>query len=549
MWITIKEELIVAKEQLESLKVASDTALEVKNTMGDIKDEYLFVKNFNLENELRSIVGDLGDLTYIDEFKDAKTNLRKFDLIRAEIGMRYKAEGRSQEEIDRANKRLDALQALEAIRNSYMDEAISPQSVTVKDMESRRTTAMLLMGSEAAEAKIKRMEDQIREKEKLAGELKWDADFLYYMKTDANMESGFFAGLLGMVFRTEDIYGALVEVSAVATLSLYIMVIFFAVRIMQESIDALSMKGGVLSVLTDMSKTTFLYILYSSLGLMIFGLIFLFNEIFSNFGNLNLIQDNLLSLREEMISSDKEYKDWIDQLRSYTAEVGGIITAPISWLGYKLMSLLYVFINEVSDFVFVIILGLVYILGFVLIPTSGMKNSLNLTKGWVGSFVFLALWAIIEPILLGFVYAVMNGSRDLLLEAYSGGVGTNSVTAWCLYTSLVLFSASLVKIISPFLAAYIAANQNVGAVAGGAIAGPSMLLMNNMLNRFTKEDSTARKIFDKMTPNDEGNRWRDKGSQVASDVMNTNMKDAGRYVKEGLGKMTDKFKGSGKNNE
>lgn len=181
------EQIKVLREDLEQMKFLSDTAKQTTEIMGAVQEEYDFINNFNLENEINNIVSDFADLTYIDELANAKNPEDKYNLIRGEIDKRFKEENQSGTDISKAEKdaleaRLRALEAYEVMRNKYMKEAMNPSAKTDKDLQSNISSSTSTLAALALEEKIRQKEQELLAKEKVMDQMRWDAEFTNYLR-------------------------------------------------------------------------------------------------------------------------------------------------------------------------------------------------------------------------------------------------------------------------------------------------------------------------------------------------------------------------------
>lgn len=173
------------------MKSVSDSAMKTRELMGAVQEEYHFVDNFNLDNEVNSIVSDFADLTYIDELSNVKDPEQKYNLIRMEINKRFKeSEGgvvnqdppRTEQDIEALERRLRALEAYEKMRDKYLKEAANSEAETDKDIQQRIASSTSMLAYIELERQIEEKERELMAKEKLLDQMRWDAEFVNYLE-------------------------------------------------------------------------------------------------------------------------------------------------------------------------------------------------------------------------------------------------------------------------------------------------------------------------------------------------------------------------------
>lgn len=353
---------------------------------------------------------------------------------------------------------------------------------------------------------------------------------------DSMEGGGFITRILVWLIDPQPIYDALAIISSMVAVSAWIYALSMSLRLIQESLATMNFSAAMSEAFGDFSKTTIIYLTYSSVGGIIFVMIFAFNELFEYFGSVNLINDKILELREILISTEKDHTDFVHGLLSYTADIGSVLTAPIVWTLYQLTSLVYVFLTQLIDVIFAIGVVIVFAFGFVAIGTENAKEPFRYTKGWLMSISMLFLWAILEPILLGLIYAMMIPGTEKIITYYaSSGTGATGISVWYLYTSIVLFFVILVKILAIWLAYIFSTNNSMGATLGGAATIPAALLFNQVLERLGNGGKAmSDKLLSGMAPDAKGTRKRDVAAQKMGDFMKSDVGDVGRKIKSGL---------------
>src|SRR5690606_19003346 len=109
-----------------------------------------------------------------------------------------------------------------------------------------------------------------------------------------------------------------------------------------------------------------------------------------------------------------EYEGFMLTVLKGVAVTANFMSLPFWWLLYQGTSVIYVVFNQAYGVLFAIAVGLTYIWGYIAIPTQVLKGELNLTRGWGLALSALFIWAILEPVLLGFLWFMLNGAESLI---------------------------------------------------------------------------------------------------------------------------------------
>jgi uncharacterized membrane protein YgcG len=354
---------------------------------------------------------------------------------------------------------------------------------------------------------------------------------------------GFISSIIVAVLNPEPIYEGMSYIAGIAAFFPWLYVVVIAVRLLNESQKALSFKSAISSAISDTSRTLLIFLIYTAGGALVFVLMFTLSDIFSNFGSVQTINSEMLDLRSSLTISAEDTKAWYEKAFEAFADTVTIPITAIIWVLFQLLSLAYVFLSQLIEILFAIAVVGLYAWGFLVIPTMTLGDEMNLSKSWKKSALTLFIWVIIEPIFLGVIWLMGSAASEYISNTYSGyGYGTNALTIWYLFSILMMFTVLLVRIITPFIAMYLARNDTfVGAIAGAAAAS-SALIMKQIMETAAGEGSLVREkvgaFFNNMAPNAEGVRHRDtlaRGGQRVGDFLNTPVSDLVSRVSGGLG--------------
>lgn len=344
----------------------------------------------------------------------------------------------------------------------------------------------------------------------------------------------------------EPIYKAMAGLSALGSVFFWLFPLFFAVRLLRES-HGLSVKAAVGKALGETTGSIKFYLIYSTFGLLFFGAIFHVADLFRHLGGVPAIEQSLHSFRSEMIQTPQQNNDWLEAAIKGAADLGNTLTVPLFYLLYNIVSVIYVFIKHLMMFLFALGFALCYAWGFVAIASNALPDSMKLMGGFVKTFMGLAVWAVIEPIAMRFIWLMQQTAEATLLSAYAGGLGTTAINVWTVFACVLLTVVAMVLIMLPFLAFRLASNQGLTDVLGMGGAAAGFLLGNQVAGTVAKAGAQGADLAGGLMPNSEGSRRRDMMFQSVSDpvssVMNADLvsKVGGAFnsANSGLGNLVD----------
>lgn len=337
--------------------------------------------------------------------------------------------------------------------------------------------------------------------------------------------------LTDMIVRTLDpaiVYENMTYVATVGAIIPWLIVLFGAIRLAQEASAGLSGKAALAEAMGDASKTLLMIIAYSGGGLLIFALIFVLADLFNNFGSTRLINREMLEMREILMADPEAQKAWYERVVMGMVDVANAPLAGLMWLIWQFLSVAYIALARLIDVMFAIGVALTYAWGFIAIPTRAMKDEFNLMPGLSKTILTLAIWVILEPILLFFVWLLSRGAVEYFAATYSGNdIGTTAITIWYVFSCVLMFLVLLIRIISPFLALYLARNDSmVGALGAGPAAVGAMVanqVIRKLADHGSNNDPSGQPEGGRpgMMPSAEGTRTRDRMAQGIGDVLHT----------------------------
>lgn len=324
------------------------------------------------------------------------------------------------------------------------------------------------------------------------------------------------------------VYENMTYIATVAAVIPWLVVLFSAVRIAQEATAGLSGKAALAEAMGDANKTLLMIIGYSGGGLLIFGLIFTLSDLFDNIGSTRLINREMLEMREILMADPEQQKAWYERVVMGIVDVANTPLSAVMWGVWHFLSVVYVFLSRLIDVMFAIGVALTYAWGFIAIPTRAMKGDFNLMPGLSKTILTLAIWVILEPILLFFVWLLSKGALEYVGVTYSGSdIGSTAISIWYVFSGILMFLVLLIQIIAPFLALYLARNDSMVGALGAGPAAIGAMVANQIITKLANMKSNDNNPNgggdgqQGMMPDSQGNRTRDRLAQGVSAALHT----------------------------
>lgn len=334
--------------------------------------------------------------------------------------------------------------------------------------------------------------------------------------------------LTDMIVRTLDpsiVYEKMTYVATIAAIIPWLIILFTAIRLAQETSAGLSGKAALAEAMGDVSKTLLMILAYSGGGLLIFALIFVLANLFNNFGSTHLINQEMLHMREILMADPDAQKAWYERVVMGVVDIANTPLAALTWVIWQFLSVAYIVLAQLIDVMFAIGVALTYAWGFIAIPTRAMKNEFNLLPGLSKTILTLAIWAILEPILLFFVWLLSRGAVEYFAVTYSGNdIGTTAITIWYVFSCVLMALVLLIRLIAPFLALYLARNDSMVGALGAGPAALGAMVANQVVRKLADHGSGGGQSEGGrpgMMPTADGGRTRDRFAQSVGDFLHT----------------------------
>jgi len=531
------------KSQLEEMKVANDTAMQARQTLSDVREEYEFVARFNPQAELQNIIDDFDDLTNLNELMKSKSFDERWALAYGEIDKRFKRVPRNSDDgaaALQAKAALEQLRVMNQLRDTYLNEAVNLDAhASDKDLQVRTASATSMTASLMIDQKIHDIEAQIGRTESVISALDWDREFMTFLDgKQTAFADGPISSFLVNVLNPKYIYENIFKLTALIGFIPWLLALVIVTRHMQESASSMVGKARLADAFMNMGRTTLALLIYSAIGLSLFGFLFYFSAIFDGFGSDSVIYSQLMSLRSSLDTGGNKEKDFVIYLLSITAEVGNILTAGTLFWVYQAVTLIYVGVAQFIDVLFAIFTAVAYAWGYFAIATSALKAPLNMIEGWLKSIAILVVWSILTPFLLGILWLMTSSARLWLADAYGGvGIGITAAGVWQAYAICTLIFMIILKVMAVGLAGKLVYNQ---AMSSEFASAAKMVAGGAGLGAFNYANKNMNPVKSSMPNVKDGNRSRDGWAQRANDVLKSPMSDVARGAAGGLGDLSGK---------
>lgn len=366
-------------------------------------------------------------------------------------------------------------------------------------------------------------------------------------------ETGPIINVISSLLDPSPIYEMMTYFSFFSSLIFFLFPLFLAVRLAADA-STLGFGSSAKRSFSDFASTPVQFLIYSVVGVLMFQMIFFVQGLFERYGSVELIEQSLTEFRHKIVHTEKQQEDWIMSVLRVASDVGSTITAPIFLLAYEIVSTLFILVKHIMKVIFAIAIVLTYAIGYVAILSKTLPKPLNIVNGFLKTFLTLAIWAILEPIVMGLVYVMQKGGQDYLVHVYAGGIGTTAINVWCVFVIVLLIFVSLLLIVIPLMAAKLAQGEAMTSpLSAGAGALSAILLHQGMgqLAESTKKGSGA--AFNGIMPSSDGTRRRDNafqgikdkaGSVAGYDLVSGAQQVASRaknIIQNGLGDSTSSY--------
>jgi len=297
-------------------------------------------------------------------------------------------------------------------------------------------------------------------------------------------DNNFLTGFIQSFLDPTVIYEHFTYVAVVITIAPWLFTIFLVVRLMQESAAGASGKAALGEAIGDINKSLILFMGYAAGGTLIFALLWVFSELFSGFGSDAHIARLLLETRAELMVDEEAQKEWWQMLAEGAVDFTNSLNVPLAFTAFHLTSIGFTILNNLIAVAFAIGLSVTYAWGFIAIPTRTMRESFNLTPGFIKTLLTFFIWVILEPLLMFFVWMLGSTAAESMAASYGGvGYGATSIMVWYVFATALMTLTIILKLAAPFLAFALAQNQSMVGALGAGPAAMGMIIANQITRR------------------------------------------------------------------
>ncbi len=183
---------------------------------------------------------------------------------------------------------------------------------------------------------------------------------------------------------------------------------------------------------------------------------------------------------------------------------------PTSYLFFLLTSSLFVFIHAFLRISYAIFFGVIYLWGFIAIPTGALSGAMNLESGWLRNILLLAIWPILEATMYIFMKFIMI---DLSASALSGFGGSTIARFSAMHGIMgsICLLMTILSIASAYMALRLASNQE--ALSG--ILAPAVMGATYVHHQMSQR---TQNMLNGLSPTLGGSRNRDNALNALSDI-------------------------------
>jgi hypothetical protein len=183
----LKKEYETVLKQLREAQAQSQTLVDMKNSYRQVRAEYYFVKNFNLDRELEKIKGDLLGLTLIDNM-EGRSLEDQMNLMAKEIDRRFYGDEEKKEQASARLQTIERLTKLQELKREEL-EALNNGSMSAKNVQSSTAQSNALMAAlefSREQRRVKQELIQLAEEQEKQDQVEAMSQFMRKIETQNN---------------------------------------------------------------------------------------------------------------------------------------------------------------------------------------------------------------------------------------------------------------------------------------------------------------------------------------------------------------------------
>ncbi len=281
----------------------------------------------------------------------------------------------------------------------------------------------------------------------------------------------------------------------------------FVFRYFSESARNLSGKARFGEAIGDLGFRTIITFAYAAGGFLILKLILALASYFYLYGSFSIVAADFSELIASMKQTQKDYDS------SFIERVLDIMSAgslPLAYLAFMLSSSLFVVVHLLLRISYAVYFGIIYLWGFIAIPSGALTGAMNLQGGWVKSIIGLAVWPILEATMYLFMKFLLVAISAKALSGFNGAPIAAFMTMHSIM-AVVCLVMTIMSIASAYMTVRLVSNQE--ALSG--IVGPALAAGVYMHSKITNQ---SQQVLTGSSPTIDGERKRDSFSQGLLDI-------------------------------
>lgn len=307
----------------------------------------------------------------------------------------------------------------------------------------------------------------------------------------------------------------------------FMFLIVAMIRYFQEATASVTGTDNWGRAFTDLISSYTLLLTYALSGGLFLVLVSTLNEYFFQFGSFSIVAKKF---GEIMMLAKQGQENAKDNFVAYMMDFAAFGGVPSSWLYYKVTSILFALTHMILRIGYAIYFVIVFLIGFIIIPTKGLAGVMNLSSGWTKNALGLAIWPIVEALFFLLVFLLLMGVDDKIVDASSaGGFSGFTILHWSMGSLFILM------IIGEFASLLFAMRIISNAEMISGIGLPAGMLVSKVAGMLK---SQATNFAKGLGPSAGGSRIRDK---TINKLSSFNQKPVDS-TKKAIGSLVNKFK-------
>ncbi|MCP4494119.1 MAG: hypothetical protein GY820_43475 [Gammaproteobacteria bacterium] len=303
------------------------------------------------------------------------------------------------------------------------------------------------------------------------------------------------------------IYEAIGSAAGVYAATIPVMIfIVFGFRYFAESARNLSGTARFAEAIGDLGYHTIISFAYAAGGFLILKLMLSLSSYFYTYGSFSVIAADFSELIRQLKQTQQDYDA---SFLETVLDIMSIGSLPVAYGAFLFCSSAFIFVHLLLRLSYAIYFGIIYLWGFIAIPSGALSGAMNLKGGWIKSMMALAIWPIIEATMYLFMKFLMISISAKALDGYSGS-NIAAFTAMHSIMAVICLVMLIMSIASAYITMRLVSNQE--ALSG--IVSPAVGVGAYVHSKMT---SHALGGMSRMSPSAGGSRGRDKlGDSLAS---------------------------------